>query len=80
MGCIETSLEQRGNQLECKENIVKGVGDMSIKKLKAPNVFRPVSFLIVYAIKWSKRCNSFINCFITCYHTNVEKFMHLSLV
>ena len=34
MECTKTSLEQHGNEMEYKENIVKGVGDTSIKKLK----------------------------------------------
>ena len=40
MECTETWLERRGNKLEYKENIVKGVGDMSIKNLKAQKVSR----------------------------------------
>ena len=35
MECIKILLVWHGNKLETKEDIVKGVGDTSIKKLKA---------------------------------------------
>ena len=40
MECTETSFEWRGDKLEYKETLVKGIEDTSIAKLKARKVSR----------------------------------------